>query len=677
MRTTTILGRVCSLMLVMAFFVGTAFAQRTVTLTLNTATIPDTTNTMDFIEVRGAVDAGSGFEAPFTLVDGSVIDWSDQSTLEPVNIGGDYWQISFQMDNDKTLQYKFYSQQTENAGLNGWEADPNPTLAPGTDDFVAPVHFFEQGFDRGPYDWRPYDVMQDMIAVHYRVFGCTDGALNSGYNPADPAVSIAVRGDDLGGDSPLDWGANNLVLSQESDINGEVGFDLWSGTAYYPATAAGQTQNYKFVVANGENVGWEEGDNRNFTIPASDTTLYWDYFNRQGSPASCGTQPVDGSLIFTVDLSPLEAIGMFDKARGDTLELRGTINGWDCDNPDDCLLFDVPGLSLFENEIPVSLIPGTTQNYKFFLNYNDDTFRAAFNGQEPPSGWEEPLSTAGSDRQFDYDGAIAQDLGVQRFNDILAGNVIPGGVTSEVTFQVNMMPATNPNNPEVFDPANDSVFVDLTQDPIWAFTQGIPRNAAGDGFAIDTDFVLTDPDGDMVYTGTFTVNGPTYSAVQYLYAFGGVDTQFTEPGGGLGNPGRRRLRFIPPNADGTFPAGRVLPVEQFEPESIALPGEENPATAVTIEQIGSEVPTQVTLSTNYPNPFNPTTTFEYSIDATQDVKVRVYDMLGRVVATLVDGTQQAGRYQVNFDARDLASGTYLYRIETPTTVIGRKMLLIK
>ena len=74
------------------------------------------------------------------------------------------------------------------------------------------------------------------------------------------------------------------------------------------------------------------------------------------------------------------------------------------------------------------------------------------------------------------------------------------------------------------------------------------------------------------------------------------------------------------------------------------------------------VPTEFKLEGNYPNPFNPTTTIAFSLPASSQVTMVVYDMLGRSVRTLIDGTVAAGRNEVVFDAAGLPTGTYLYRI---------------
>ncbi|MEO1021513.1 MAG: BspA family leucine-rich repeat surface protein [Bacteroidota bacterium] len=98
----------------------------------------------------------------------------------------------------------------------------------------------------------------------------------------------------------------------------------------------------------------------------------------------------------------------------------------------------------------------------------------------------------------------------------------------------------------------------------------------------------------------------------------------------------------------------------------------------------SELPTKVALSQNFPNPFNPTTTIKYELPVRSEVRLEIYDIVGRKVATLVSGEpQSAGRYEVRFDASALASGMYLYRLETlnanggGVTIFTRKMMLIK
>ena len=91
-----------------------------------------------------------------------------------------------------------------------------------------------------------------------------------------------------------------------------------------------------------------------------------------------------------------------------------------------------------------------------------------------------------------------------------------------------------------------------------------------------------------------------------------------------------------------------------------------------------ELPKEFSLSQNYPNPFNPITRINYEIPNDSKVKLIVYDILGREVKKLVyDELKKAGRYVIDFDGTNLASGVYFYRIEAGDFVQSKKMILIK
>ncbi len=88
-------------------------------------------------------------------------------------------------------------------------------------------------------------------------------------------------------------------------------------------------------------------------------------------------------------------------------------------------------------------------------------------------------------------------------------------------------------------------------------------------------------------------------------------------------------------------------------------------------------PVKFTLEQNYPNPFNPSTTIKYSIPQDGFVKLKIYNLLGQELITLVNSVQKSGRYEVMFDASRFASGVYYYRIETQNFTSIKKMMLIK
>jgi hypothetical protein len=83
------------------------------------------------------------------------------------------------------------------------------------------------------------------------------------------------------------------------------------------------------------------------------------------------------------------------------------------------------------------------------------------------------------------------------------------------------------------------------------------------------------------------------------------------------------------------------------------------------------------LDQNYPNPFNPTTQIRYSIAKAGLVNIKVYDILGRQVAELINHNQGAGEYTVNFNASNLTSGVYIYKIQSGSFTATKKMMLLK
>jgi hypothetical protein len=83
------------------------------------------------------------------------------------------------------------------------------------------------------------------------------------------------------------------------------------------------------------------------------------------------------------------------------------------------------------------------------------------------------------------------------------------------------------------------------------------------------------------------------------------------------------------------------------------------------------------LKQNYPNPFNPTTTIQFTIVNRQSTIVKVFDLLGREVTTLVDEVKSPGTYTVEFDGSKLASGVYFYRLQAGDFVQAKKLVILK
>ena len=102
------------------------------------------------------------------------------------------------------------------------------------------------------------------------------------------------------------------------------------------------------------------------------------------------------------------------------------------------------------------------------------------------------------------------------------------------------------------------------------------------------------------------------------------------------------------------------------------------STVVDVEEENERsVPTSFELSQNYPNPFNPSTKIKFAIPQASDVKLSIYNVLGQKVAELINGFRAAGTYSVDWNAEQLSSGLYIYRLEAGSNVISKKMTLLK
>ena len=141
-------------------------------------------------------------------------------------------------------------------------------------------------------------------------------------------------------------------------------------------------------------------------------------------------------------------------------------------------------------------------------------------------------------------------------------------------------------------------------------------------------------------------NGNTYSATSVLTAI---------------DRGKNGLLDPRPAADG--PAYQSLA--------------EYPTAIERIDYSSNSIPSQYVLSQNYPNPFNPTTTIRFSTPKAGNITLKIYNMLGQEVATLMDGFKPAGSYSVVWNAENLASGMYIYRLQSGNEMISHKMLLLK
>ena len=103
----------------------------------------------------------------------------------------------------------------------------------------------------------------------------------------------------------------------------------------------------------------------------------------------------------------------------------------------------------------------------------------------------------------------------------------------------------------------------------------------------------------------------------------------------------------------------------------------NPKGVIGINNIPELIPSEYKLYQNYPNPFNPATQIKYAISKNSNVILKVYNILGKEISTLINQRQNSGNYQITFDAKDLPSGIYFYKLQANDFTDIKKMVLIK
>jgi hypothetical protein len=118
-----------------------------------------------------------------------------------------------------------------------------------------------------------------------------------------------------------------------------------------------------------------------------------------------------------------------------------------------------------------------------------------------------------------------------------------------------------------------------------------------------------------------------------------------------------------------------LYLQEFKQRYAELGGKDT--IALSVLRQGSALPEIFALSQNYPNPFNPATTIAFSLPATRFVMLKIFDVLGKEVATLIENKMAAGNYAVRWDAATMASGMYIYQLKAGEYTATKKLMLLR
>lgn len=495
-----------------------------------------------------------------------------------------------------------------------------------------------------------------------------------------------------------DWGSGQALSDDDSD-------GVYTTTIEIPTDS---TVSYKFYVGktdgSGDGIlGWEDDPNRTYTSTAdAEQTIEVTGFNKEINDR-CDAEAEDYEIEFVADMQVAILSGVFDPET-DVVTVAGNFNGWA--TTADTLQQDFINNNLYTKVINVEEFAETQLAFKFVLGEPGDA---------SPDGWESI-----ADRIFslegltdtDGDGDLDATVGPLFYNDRTTEDILTEPAT--VTFEVDLRPAFYHLADSSELPVDTQSGVDAQTSIDGVFINGEIAGASttddandwadwGETLAALTQRQLVDDGtgedavaGDSIYTITLSYEPGAPKVPAGKFGINGFDNE-----GGFGADHRvpltdgATLRLVYGAtllADGDFsddlgPGQQnpgdydpyILIDNSAEPALVTVVrrGGEEDGVNTAVEPVDGELPTAVSLGQNYPNPFNPSTSFEYSLDRSQHVTVQVFDLLGRSVATLVDGVQAANTYRVTFDASNLPSGVYLYQLEAGGQVVTKTMTLLK
>jgi hypothetical protein len=411
-------------------------------------------------------------------------------------------------------------------------------------------------------------------------------------------------------------------------------------------------------------------------------------------------EPVKIEVEVKVNMAVKILNGSFNPGTDFVTAAGGTFNGWN--NKADTLRSDFLNPHVYTKvfKIDTFAAPGTIE-FKFV------TLTADGNGGTI-DGWEgvsnRMVSVTGTEADADQNGYLDVVLEEMFFDNVTLNDIFSSDTSVRV--EVDARSAYYFLADSLYLPGDTQ-----TGDPVTAFN-GLFANgpfATNGGWEdwgpanlgqIESLRLVDDgtkgdvTPGDSIYT--FTLNKlagmPKKGAMKF-----GVDGYDNESGFGgdhsmsidQANPVVRLVYGATLQANGTYTDAKGPRREDQYDAYILIDNTTTPPSVMAVRRGGEndlisgtatedvQLPETVVLYQNFPNPFNPTTTFTYDLRRSGNVRLQIFDLLGREVAVLVNGFMPASRHQVQFDASNLASGTYLYRLQAADQVIVKTMVLLK
>lgn len=442
------------------------------------------------------------------------------------------------------------------------------------------------------------------------------------FNPASDQVY--VRG------SFNDWSTNN----QMEDPNNDSIF-----TVSISGLTVGDAHEFKFFYLRGGTEVWENDPNRNVTV-ATGTVVYTDYFNRD----SVFLPQVPISVAFACNMELERLSGRFNP-QSDTVSVNGSFNGWSSQT--DLLMPNPDDDNIYEGVVVITAAAGESIEFKYWYT---------------PGNWESVDNRVYTFTQEDITNGFARYEA--SFNNGSLETVLNQPAT--IKFTVYTVGAKSAVSGNPFTVIN-TVHVAGSAAPLqW------PDGGWGDDQVTKMIQLYDDGtngdlvSGDGIFSRDITFPAYTILNVQYKYSINFGDAANNE--GGNDN-------------EAGFANNHELVMQRFMTgativDTFSVMGTSHLSDVTGVEKLPG-VAESFDLAQNYPNPFNPSTNIRFSIPEEGFVTLKVFNILGQEVASLVNEVKTTGNYEVSFDASQLTSGIYFYTINTGNYSQTKKMMLIK
>ena len=602
--------------------------------------------------LEGTFQPGSG---DIVRVAGSFNDWGNSTdTLSDPDHDSVYTKtVNNTIFENTTVQYKFL--KTLRGGLD-WESGDNRQYNVPPGGGTVPEAYFDNDSVYTPPVSAPVTFQVNMKIK----------MLEGTFLPGSGDI-VRVAG------SFNNWGSSTDTLTDPNQDS------IYTKTIADNVIFENTTVQYKFLKTPRGGLDWESGDNRQYNVPTGGGTVPVAYFDYD----STVNLQVTASILWQVDMTTYEDLGWFRPDLGDTMQVRGPFNGWGGSKMDQS--FINPGL--YQTTYPADGSPSADIGFKYFMQFDSAEAAIRFPGYSNATrdgmAYDHPATRGDGNRLINIGngGEITTDLAY--FSDINPKGEIAAGDTVTVTVTANMGPATHYLTP--LDPATDTVRL-VFQD---ALSRAAQQKIQGT-FPQTLDMSHSSP-SDTMYTVSFDIIGPAHYNLQYTYRYVQPGGFVVDQGGGLGNQNLFISRFIQPLAFGknsriskiagtatTWPRNYSAPVDDWQK---ATPLEHETPPFDIINGVSPDKapgrPVAYRLFQNYPNPFNPATQIRYALPERAHVSLRVYNLLGQEMATLVNQDQPAGNYVSLFEANKLPSGVYFYKLQAGRFLDVKKALLVR